>query len=402
MQNRAGPIDRRVLYAQAIFGEPEKRAVLASLDNQFLASGPAVAAFEGKVAALFGKRHAVAVNSGSSANLLALAASGLRPGGEIVTPACTFATTAAPIVQLGFVPVFVDCDIGRYTMRAELVEAAVTPRTVAIMAPQLGGGVCDMAGLRRTADRHGLLLVDDSCDTFAPQIGGRPVAAYSDVTTTSFYGSHIITAMGTGGMLLTDDGELARRAAAQRDWGRAGDDDESFERRFSCRLGGVPYDAKFVYEELGYNFRMAEAAAAFGLAQLDRLADFQARRRANFDRLLGYFRRYEHWFHLPEVRAGVSTTWIAFPLTLRAGCPFSRCRLLRHLESAGVQTRVFFSGNITRHPAFASCRLRVHGTLGNADRIMEGGFLVGCHPALGEEDLDYLIGTFERFMVAAA
>ncbi len=398
MENRHGTIVYRVLYAQAIYGEPEKRAVVDSLDNNYLVSGPKTLEFERRVSELFGKKHGIAVNSGSSANLLAISASGLPPGCEVITPACTFSTTVSPIIQLGFVPVFVDCSFGTYVVDPADVEAAITPRTGAIVVPQLCGSVCEIDRLREVADRHRIWLIEDCCDAIGPRLHGKAASIHSDVTTTSFYGSHLITTMGCGGMILTDHDAVSRKAIALRDWGRLGDDRENFNLRFSCELDGFEYDAKSVYLELGYNFRLSEAAAAFGLKQLDRLPAFRAARESNFRRLLSYFRAYDKWFHQPRLIEGAESTWLAFPLTFRESCPFSRRTLLEHLEERGIQTRVFFSGNITRHPAFRDRRFLIHSKLVNSDAIMRGGFLLGCHPGLDESSLNYMIRSCDEFL----
>ena len=228
-------INKRILYAQAVFGEEEKQAVVRSMDNKWLASGPLVKKFEAKVAKLFGKKYGIAVNSGSSANLLAIQSLNLPKGAEVITPACTFSTTVSSIVHNNLIPVFIDSVIGRYTIDEDLIEKAITKKTKVIMVPQLVGGVCDMPRLRKIADKYSLILIDDSCDTFAPYFNSKTAASYSDLTTTSFYGSHIITALGFGGMILTDLEKQRDKMFTLRDWGRVGNDKEAFEKRFNRR-----------------------------------------------------------------------------------------------------------------------------------------------------------------------
>ena len=399
LKSSQGNIDKKILYAQAVYGEEEKQAVLKSLENGWLASGPLVKQFEEEIAKLFGKKYGVAVNSGSSGNLLAIKALGFPQGSEVITPACTFATTVSEIVNNNLTPVFIDSVIGRYTIDESLVENAITNRTKAIVVPQLIGGVCDMRKLRDIADRHNLVLLDDSCDTLAPYIDGNTVASYADVTTTSFYGSHIITACGMGGMILTDNEEYRNKLVILRDWGRVGNDSEDFKVRFDFELDGIPYDSKFLYSEFGYNLKMNEVAAAFGLEQLKRLPEFIRIRKENFEHLNSLFKRYQSYFVLPELIEGAETNWLAYPLTIKSGTPFTRYELLEHFEKAGIQTRVLFSGNITRHPVYRENSLMWRGAkeFPQADYIMANSFLIGCHNGMGKEDVEFIGKTLEEF-----
>lgn len=394
-----GEIQRKVLYAKAIYGKEEKDAVARSLENGWLASGPLVKEFEEKVASLFGKKYGVAVNSGSSANLLALHALEIEKGYEVITPACTFSTTVSEIINNGLVPLFVDSIIGRYTIDEDLVKRAVNPRTTkAIMVPQLIGGVNDMEKLRSVADEYNLYLIDDSCDTFAPTFKGKSVASYADVSTTSFYGSHIITACGMGGMIMTDDPNLVTKLITLRDWGRVGNDSEEFSNRFNFTIDGIPYDAKFLYTEFGYNLKMNEVSAAFGLEQLKRLPTFIEQRQKNFESLKEFFSRFKEWFHLPYLIEEATSNWLAFPLCIRKGAPFTRYDLLEHLETDGIQTRVLFSGNITRHPVYKkNGSWRAASSLDNADYIMANSFLLGCHQGMKEPEIKIITSSAQKF-----
>lgn len=391
-------IKRKILYAEAVYGNAEKQAVLRSMNNKWLASGPLVKEFEKKIAGLFGKKYGIAVNSGSSANLLAIQSLRLPKGSEVITPACTFSTTVSSIIHNNLIPVFIDSVIGRYTVNEDLIEKAISSKTRLIMVPQLVGGVCNMPKLRKIANKHKLILIDDSCDTLAPYLNGKPIAVYSDLTTTSFYGSHIITALGYGGMVLTDSEEFRDIIFTLRDWGRAGDDKEDFEKRFNFSIDGIPYDAKFLYVGLGYNLKMNEAAAAFGLEQLKRLNSFSEKRKNNFEKLKSYFSKYEKWLYIPYLLEGITTNWLAFPLTVKKVAPFTRYEFLKHMESKGIQTRVLFSGNITRHPAYKQLAFRVSGALDNADQIMASALLLGCHQALTKKDVAYVINSAEEFL----
>lgn len=395
-----GVIQRKVLYSKAVYGQEEKDAVLRSLENGWLASGPLVKKFEEEIAKLFGKKYGVAVNSGSSANLLALRALEIEKGSEVITPACTFATTVSEIINNRLIPLFIDSIIGRYTINEDLVEKAINPGvTKAILVPQLIGGVCDMEQLREIADKYNLFLIDDSCDTLAPTLRGKTVASYADVSTTSFYGSHIITTCGTGGMIMTDDKNLAEKIIRLRDWGRVGNDSEEFEKRFNFSIDGIPYDAKFLYTEFGYNLKMNEVSAAFGLEQIKRLPGFMEQRQENFDALREFFLKYEKWFYLPYLVEGATTNWIALPLCVKEGAPFTRYDFLKALENNGIQTRVIFSGNITRHPAYRNGGLwRTASLLDNADYIMANGFLLGCHQGMGKKEVNFIASSVEKFL----
>src|SRR3989338_790913 len=390
-------IKRRVLYASAVYGKEEKQAVMRSMNNKWLATGPLVKKFEEKVAKVFRKKYAIAVNSGSSANLIAIQSLHLGEGSEVITPACTFSTTVSSIVLNNLIPVFVDCVIGRYTVDEDLIEKAITKKTKAIMVPLLVGGVCDMERLRKIANKYKLILIDDSCDCIAPRINSKTAASYSDLTKTSFYGSHIITALGFGGMILTDLEKQRDRILTLRDWGRVGNDKEAFEKRFDFLIDKIPYDAKFLYSELGYNLKMNEAAAAFGLVQLKRLNGFLVKRNNNFKNLIQIFSKYKKWFVLPYLFDGAKTNWLAFPLTIKKNAPFTRYDFLKHLESKVIQTRVLFSGNIIRHPVYKNIKFKVSGSLKNADTIMAFSLLLGGHQALTSQDLKYVNETAEEF-----
>lgn len=391
---------KKIYYALAVFDEEEKRAVADALEAGWLGQGPKIAEFERRIARRFGKRHGIATNSGSSSNLLALAALDLPRGSQVITSATTFATAIAPILQLGLEAVLVDAELGTYQADLAAVERAITGRSSAVMAPQLIGNPVDLARLREICDRHGLRLLDDSCDTIATTIHGKPSGAYSDVTTTSFYASHVITAAGMGGMVLTDSDEIRERVVCMRDWGRVGDDREEFDQRFAFELDGIPYDKKFLYAYLGYNLKMPELAAAFGLAQEAKLDGFLALRRRHFQHLVERMRRHEDRLVLPRSSEGVEAHWLAAPFTLRAGARCTRYDLLRHLEANGIQTRVIFSGNIARHPAYRGRVTCPPGGLPVADEIMARGFLLGAHHGLADKDIERIADAMDAFFAA--
>lgn len=373
-------MQHKVLYASATYGSEEKDAVLKSLNNTFLSVGALSQEFEEKVASLFGKKYGVFVNSGSSANLLVTQ---LIPKGEVITPALTFATTLTPLLQAGLTPVFIDSGVQTFLPTLEDIEAAITEKTTAVMIPDLLGNKMDSKALRDLCDKHGLMYIQDSCDTISSGANGHFV-------TTSFYGSHIITAMGSGGMVMSDDKEQIDRIRTMRDWGRGVDVSEEVSDRYKYQIDGEPYDGKFWYTERGFNMRPVEAMAAFGLEQLKRFPDFEQKRIMNFGKLYNFFSRYE-FFNMPESQG--NPNWLALPLTLK-DAPFTRYEMVKWFEDHGIQTRPIFSGNITRHPAF----IEFKGEYPNADYIMKHGILLGIHQGMDSAQLDYIKQTFEDFI----
>lgn len=374
---------RKVLYAQAVFRDEEKQAVLKSLENTFLSVGALSTEFEEKVAKLFNKKYGVFVNSGSSANLLVTQ---LIPKGEVITPALTFATTLTPLLQCGLTPVFIDSEVDTFLPTLEAIRAKITPRTSAIMIPNLLGNKMDSKALRALCDEVGILYIEDSCDTITTSNG--------HFVTTSFYGSHIITAMGAGGMVMSDDKEAIDRIRTMRDWGRGVDVSEKIADRYKYEIGGFPYDGKFWYTEQGFNMRPIEAQAAFGLEQLKRFPDFEKKRKENFDMLYDFFKQYDSWFHMPVSQ--FDPNWLAFPITIDVEAPFTRFEMVDWFENHGIQTRPIFSGNITRHPAFKE--LDTGEQFPNADYVMEFGILLGIHQGMGYDDIEYIKTTFHEFI----
>ncbi len=391
---------RRITYAKAVHGKEEFDAVADVLNKSETIMGHRVKAFEEKIARLFAKRHGIMVNSGSSANFLAFEVINLPKGSEVITPVMTFTTTVSPIVQHGLIPVFTDVEEGTYLLNIDQLEELISDKTRALMVPSLLGNIPDYPRLYELAKKNNLILIEDSCDTLGATIGNESTGKYSDISTTSFYGSHIITAAGEGGMICVNKDDWDRDCRVVRGWGRssAADEVEDLEKRFQNTLDGEPHDAKFIFERLGYNFLPSEIGAAFGLEQLKKLEKFTAIRRKNFTELKEFFSRYESYFILPKQRENVQTSWMQFPLTIREDAPFTRTEIVIYLEKNGVQTRPAFSGNLLRHPAFKNIRCR---TLPEgypvADVIMRQSFLIGCHHGMIREDLDYMKGLFKKF-----
>lgn len=394
----------RVYYAEAVYGEEEIEAVTQVLRNKSLAlmDGPSVKNFETRISDVFGKEFGLMVNSGSSANTLAIAALGLAPGDEVITPALTFSTTVAPLTQQGLIPTFVDVEPDSYVIDPDLIEGMIGSKTKAMMIPNLIGNLADWGRIKEIAEKHGLKTIEDSADTIGSLYQGEPTGKRSDIATTSFYASHVITGAGFGGMVCFNDEDLYRRAKQLRGWGRSSSlfgESEAIEDRFNVQVDGVEYDSKFVFGDIGYNFLPSEISAAFGLVQLDRLDEYGARRENNFEVLRTFFADYEEWFILPRQQPQTRTYWLAMPLIVRSGAPFSRKELQIHFESHGVQTRTVFTGNILRQPGFAKIPHTADDRgYPNADRVMEGGILLGCHQGMEETRLDYLCDVFKQLV----
>lgn len=378
---------KKVWYAPNGFesyGEEEIKAVEACLRDGWLAGfGKYSIKFEQEVSKMFGKKHGLFVNSGSSACLLALGSLNLEDGAEVVTPACTFATTVAPMIQLKLTPVFCDVELNKYVPSVEAVKAKITPKTKVIMIPNLIGNKPDWEKLRATITEMGrsdIILIEDSADTLT-------YTPWTDVATTSFYASHIITACGSGGMVMFNDEAHLKRALMYRDWGRIGSNVEDVSERFSHSVDGIPYDFKFLYGVLGYNFKSSEVNAAFGLVQLEKFPKFKEIRRQNIKRYLENLKDVEGIL-LPD-DSTYEPNWLAIPLQYK-----KRLDLLTYLEENNVQTRVTFSGNITRHPVYRQY-LEVFP---NADKIMAEGFLLGAHHGMSIEDVDHVCDLIKAFV----
>ena len=390
----------RVNYGQAVYGEEEIAAVVEVMRSS-TQMGARVRSMQERVAALFSKRHGIMVNSGSSANYLAVELLDLPKGSEVITPALTFATTVAPIVRAGLIPVFVDAAEATYNIDVTAIERAISKKTRAVMIPSLIGNLPDWDRIRAIADKHHLKVIEDSADTLGATLHGTSTGTRSDISTTSFYGSHVITAAGNGGMICVNDDALARRALLLRSWGRTSSlfvESETIENRFNVELDGFAYDAKFLFEELGFNVEPSEIGAAFGLVQLDKLERNISARERNFAAQNAFFKGYEEWFVLPRQLAGSRTGWLAFPLTVRSDAPFTRREMQIFLETRDIQTRPVFTGNILRQPAMAGLEYRAMADgYPVADDVMRGGILLACHHGLKAEQLDYMHESFREF-----
>ena len=398
-----------------VFGEEEVVELVRSSLDFWLTAGPEAAAFERKLRAVTGHRHALLVNSGSSANLLALTAltsprlrdRRLRPGDEVITVAAGFPTTVNPILQNGLVPVFVDVTLPEYNIDVSRLEAAVSDRTRAVMVAHTLGNPFDLDAVTAFCERHGLWLIEDCCDALGSSWNGRPVGTFGDLATLSFYPAHQIT-LGEGGAVLTNRPMLKKLVESFRDWGRdcwcEPGAENTCGQRFACQHGSLPYgsDHKYVYSHLGYNLKATDMQAAIGLAQLDRLEAFVATRRRNHAFLREALAPHSDVLMLPEQTPGAEPSWFGFAITIRPDAGFTRRDLVTHLHERGVDSRQLFGGNLLRQPAYADVPHRVSGGLQTTDLIAERSFWIGCYPGLDQAALEYVADTFAAFRAGAA
>lgn len=398
-----------VSYARTMYGRDEIEAVVRCLYDRLeclrngTPVGQYVREFEKKIAILFDKTCGLYVNSGSSALYVGMEAKKYPIGSEVVTPALTFSTTVGCIVKAGLVPSFVDVGYDSYCIDVSKIEETITEKTVAILAPNLLGNLCEWDKIKSIAEKYKIDVIEDSADTLGATLHGKSSGYWSDWSITSFYGSHIITCAGNGGMVCTNDPEHERRIKLLRSWGRTSsifdEKSESIASRFNETLSNIDYDAKFIFEEIGYNLEGSEIGAAFGLKQLEFLQKNILTRQQNFQRQTNFFKKYEDLFILPQQTNGSNTAWLAYPITIRKDAPFTRKEMQIFLESKNIQTRTIFTGNITKQPAFKDISKRVSKDgYPNTDRIMQNGILLACHNSLTDKEFDYMHSTIEQFI----
>jgi CDP-4-dehydro-6-deoxyglucose reductase, E1 len=407
-QRRGDTTSRRIEYAGSVHDQREIDAVVAVLQGGPTAMriGKHVRAMEERVTALFGKRRGVMCNSGSSALYLAVEVLDLDPGDEIITSAVTFSTDIAPMLRAGLVPVYVDVTPTSFQIDVDVIEEMIGPRTKAILAPNLIGNAPDWDAIRAIADRHDLRVVEDSCDALGLTLRGTPTGTRADISLTSFALSHIITAAGTGGMVCFDDDALADRALLLRRWGRRsevqlfGSAKGTDKRFFSSIDGDIEYDNLFIFDEVGWNFEPSELSAAFGLVQLDKLETNLARRQRNYELTAGELSRWPHLFTLGELTPGVDTGWHMFPFIIRPESGIRRAEMQAWMERHGIDTRMVWTGNAARQPAFRDKPYRQpSGGLPNADRVMEWGLVLPNNHSMDDDDCAYIGETVGAFLV---
>ncbi len=393
-----------------VIGASEVKAMVeASLDG-WLTTGRFNDAFERRLESFIGVKHALTTNSGSSANLLAFSAltspslgdRAIRPGDEVIGVAAGFPTTVNPVLQFGAIPVFVDVDIPTYNIDAEKIEAAITPKTKAIMLAHTLGNPYNLDVVTALCRKYELWLVEDCCDALGATYRGQMVGTFGDIGTLSFYPAHHIT-MGEGGAVFTNNSELKRIAESFRDWGRdcycAPGKDNTCGKRFCRKLGDLPqgYDHKYSYSHVGYNLKITDMQAACALAQMDRLDEFIAARKRNFSYLKNRLASCENYFVLPEATLHSDPSWFGFPITIRDDALFDRADLIEHLDQHKIGTRLLFAGNLMRQPYMKGKSYRVAGDLANTDRIMKQTLWIGVFPGISLDMLDFMVDKFESF-----
>jgi CDP-6-deoxy-D-xylo-4-hexulose-3-dehydrase len=395
-----------------VYGASDMQSLVDSALDFWLTTGRFNTEFEQRLSARLGVKHALTTNSGSSANLLALSsltskaylrAEALQPGDEVITVATGFPTTVNPALQYGLVPVFVDVDIPTYNIKPEMIEAAVTDKTRAIMIAHTLGNPFDLGEVMRVAEKYDLWVVEDCCDALGATYNGQGVGTFGDIGTLSFYPAHHIT-MGEGGAVFTDKPRLKRIIESMRDWGRdcwcAPGQDNTCGKRFCRRLGDLPmgYDHKYTYSHCGYNLKITDMQAAVGLAQLDRLEGFIEARQRNFDTLTEMLRPLEDRLILPEATPNSQPSWFGYPITLRDTCKVSRDGLTQHLDAMRIGTRLLFGGNLIRQPYMKGREYRVVGDLTNADIVTHNTFWVGLYPGLTSDHLAYTVEQIRKYI----
>jgi CDP-4-dehydro-6-deoxyglucose reductase, E1 len=408
------PGESPVPVSGRVFDAHELELLVESALDFWLTTGRFAKEFEQRFARWMGVRHCLLVNSGSSANLVALSAltspklgdRRLRPGDEVITAAEGFPTTVNPILQNRLVPVFLDSHIPTYNLDVSRLEEAVGPRTRAIMVAHTLGNPFDLDAVMRVARKHDLWVIEDTCDAVGALYDGRKVGTFGDLATVSFYPAHHMT-MGEGGAVLLRDPKLKVIAESFRDWGRDcwcdPGKDNTCGKRFDWQLGELPcgYDHKYIYSHIGYNLKLTDMQAAVGVAQLDKLDGFIETRRRNFDFLKEGLAPLQDQLILPEATPNSRPSWFGFPITVREDAGIGRNELVAALEQAKIATRLLFAGNLLRQPAYLDIEHRVVGELTNADRVMNQTFWIGLYPGLGETQLEYVVDTLRRSLSAS-
>ena len=401
-----------VHYAGRVFDAQEMQNMVSAVLDFWLTAGPYAEKFEKALGSFLNVRDVIPVNSGSSANLVALTtlcsrqlSDRLQTGDEVIVPAVGFPTTVNPIIQNNLIPVFIDSRVGDYNLDVDQLEEALSPRTRALFFAHTLGNPANMDKVMRFVEKHDLQLIEDTCDALGSTWDGKLVGTFGQMATLSFYPAHHIT-LGEGGAVFTDQPRLAKIARAIRDWGRdcwCGYDNPVNGKcgiRFEREVPGIPgyYDHRYYYSEIGYNLKLTDPQAAMGLAQMSKLPHFIATRRRNFAYVYEHLRKFEEFFVLPTWHDKADPSWFAFPLYVRENAPFMRHQLTRFLEINKVQTRLLFAGNILRQPAYQHITSRSVGDLANSDKIMRGAFFVGVYPGMDQPRLDYMIEQFESFI----
>ena len=392
----------KISYAKTVYGQEEIDAVIKCL-NESTQMGKYSRLFEQKIAKLFQKQHCLYVNSGSSALYIGIEACNFAEGSEVITPALTFSTTVGCLAKNNLIPVFCDVEPTTFCIDVKQVEPLISSKTVAILAPNLMGNICDWIEIKKIADKYNLVVIEDSADTLGAKINGISTGKYTDLSITSFYGSHIINCAGNGGALALNNNEHFKNAKLLRSWGRSSslfdENSEDIENRFNVELDGIPYDAKFVFEKVGYNLEGSEIGAAFGLVQLEKLSNNISTRQLNFKIQKEFFDGFPDIFISPNENQNAETAWLAFPIIIKEDAPFTRKEFQIYLEKNNIQTRVVFTGNILRQPMTSKMKKRVNSFgYPNADQIMKNGVLLPVHHGLTDSMFENLHKIIKEFV----
>ncbi|MCM3701076.1 lipopolysaccharide biosynthesis protein RfbH [Paenibacillus macerans] len=402
-----------IVYGGRVYNEQEMRNLVDSSLDFWLTAGRYHKQFEIEFAEYLGVKYALLTNSGSSANLLAFSAltspklkeKRIMPGDEVITVAAGFPTTVGPIVQNKAVPVFIDVELGTYNIIAERIEEAITPKTKAIMIAHTMGNPFELDKVLEVANKYDLWVIEDNCDALGSTYKGKLTGTHGHIGTSSFYPPHHMT-MGEGGAVYTNNALLKTIIESFRDWGRdcwcPSGCDNTCGKRFGWELGSLPYgyDHKYTYSHIGYNLRVTDMQAAVGVAQLKKVPEFVRARKNNFNRLYQGLRDLEEYFILPRATVNSDPSWFGFILTVRDGAGFTKNEIVKYLEEKRIQTRMLFSGNLIRQPAYQGVNYRVHGDLTNTDKILHDTFLVGVYPGLTDAMIDYVIGKIREFVLS--
>ena len=393
---------KKITYGKNVYGSQEIKAVLSTL-KKTTQMGQSVEKFENKISKIFSKKYGLMVNSGSSALILALKVLNFKKDSEIITPCLNFGTAVSSIILSNLKPIFVDCDVRTLQIDPKKIEEKISKNTKALLIPNLIGNIPDWQTIKKIAKKHNLKIIEDSADTLGAKIKKKSTGVFSDISITSFYGSHVISCAGNGGMFLTNDKNNYLKAKVLRSWGRQSSlikNSEDIINRLNIKLKGYDYDKKFVFSEAGYNFEPSEIGASFGLEQLKKFNKFSKIREKNFNSHLSFFKNLKQFFLTPFIEKNVTTNHLAYPIILREKIKFSKKDLQIYLEKNKIQTRPIFSGNSLRHPAFQSLISKKNklSNFKNSDYIMKNGILIGCHQGLSNNDIKYIHSTITKFL----
>ena len=391
----------RVNYGQSVHDEEENRAVLKVLQKS-TQMGANTRLFEKKISKIFSKKFGLMVNSGSSALQLAYEVIQIPKGSNIITPILTFSTTVSMMLKAGYIPNFVDIRKDTFCIDEDKIESSINKKTKAIAVPNLVGNLPDWIKIKKIARKHNLLIIEDSADALGSKINNKSSGIYSDISITSFYGSHIINCAGNGGMVCFNNIKFYNKAKLLRSWGRSSslfdEKSEKIENRFNIKIGNIIYDKKFIFEEQGYNFEPSEIGAAFGLVQLKKLEKNLKKRTEFFNEHSKFFSNYKEYFSLPVQRSNVRTGWLAYPITINKNKYFNRTDLQIFLEKKNIQTRVVFTGNILKQPGFKNIICFKKNRYPCANNIMEFSMLIGCHQGLNDLMIKYMHRKIKDFI----